>query len=125
MNSPSRPCRQRARFPVGYDLRELDENGNTKEGGITVEGAILMPSYIKVEEQKNLFNDAKVGDVITFNPKKAYPENDTEVSSLLKIEREAVADLESEFSFQITEIQRFKKHEPCPDFLRRRQDIPQ
>ena len=93
------------------DLRELDENGNTKEGGITVEGAILMPSYIKVDEQKNLFNDAKLGDVITFNPKKAYPENDTEVSSLLKIEREAVKDLESEFSFQITEIQRFKKHE--------------
>ena len=93
------------------DLRELDENGNTKEGGITVEGAIIMPSYIKVEEQKNLFNGAKLGDVITFNPKKAYPENDTEVSQLLKIEREAVKDLESEFSFQITEIQRFKKHE--------------
>ena len=47
------------------DLRELDENGNTKEGGITVEGAILMPSYIKVDEHKNLFNDAKLGDVIT------------------------------------------------------------
>ena len=93
------------------DLRELDENGNTKEGGITVEGAIMMPSYIKVEEQKNLFNDAKVGDVITFNPKKAYSDNDTEVSQLLKIEREAVKDLESEFSYQITEIQRFKKHE--------------
>ena len=93
------------------DLRELDENGNTKEGGITVEGAIMMPSYIKVEEQKNLFNDAKVGDVITFNPKKAYPDNDTEVSQLLKIEREAVKDLESEFSYQVTEIQRFKKHE--------------
>ena len=93
------------------DLRELDENGNTKEGGIAVEGAIMMPSYIKVEEQKNLFNDAKVGDVITFNPKKAYPDNDTEVSQLLKIEREAVKDLESEFSYQVTEIQRFKKHE--------------
>ena len=93
------------------DLRELDENGNTKEGGITVEGAIMLPSYIKVEEQKNLFNDAKVGDVITFNPKKAYPDNDTEVSQLLKIEREAVKDLESEFSYQVTEIQRFKKHE--------------
>ena len=93
------------------DIRELDAEGNTKEGGITVEGAVLMPSYIKVEEQKNLFNGAKLGDIITFNPKKAYPENDTEVSTLLKIEREAVADLESEFSFQITEIQRFKKHE--------------
>ena len=92
------------------DIRELDENGNTKEGGITVEGAILMPSYIKVDDQKNLFNGAKVGDIIAFNPKKAYPENETEVSSLLKIDREAVKDLESDFSFQVMEIQRFVKH---------------
>ena len=56
------------------DIRELDENGNTKEGGITVEGAVLMPEYIKVEDQKKLFDGAKLGDIITFNPKKAYPE---------------------------------------------------
>ena len=93
------------------DLRELDENGNTKEGGITVESAVLMPSYIKVDDQKNLFDGAKLGDIITFNPRKAYPDNDTEVSQLLKIERDAVKDMESEFSYQITEIQRFKKHE--------------
>ena len=93
------------------DLRELDENGNTKEGGITVEAAAMMPSYIKVDDQKKLFDGAKVGDIITFNPKKAYPENDTEVAQLLKIERDSVKDLESEFSYQITEIQRFKKHE--------------
>ena len=93
------------------DLRELDENGNTKEGGITVESAVLMPSYIKVDDQKKLFDGAKLGDIITFNPRKAYPDNDTEVSQLLKIERDAVKDMESEFSFQITEIQRFKKHE--------------
>ena len=93
------------------DLRELDENGNTKEGGIVVEGAVLMPSYIKVEEQKNLFADAKLGDIITFNPRKAYPENDTEVAQLLKIEREAAKDMTSDFSYQITEIQRFVKHE--------------
>ncbi len=93
------------------DLRELDENGNTKEGGITVEGALLMPSYIKVDEQKNLFGGAKLGDVITFNPRKAYPENDTEVANLLKIEREAAKDMTSDFTYQVTEIQRFKKHE--------------
>lgn len=93
------------------DLRELDENGNTKEGGITVESAVLMPSYIKVDDQKKLFDGAKLGDIITFNPRKAYPNNDTEVSQLLKIERDAVKDMESEFSYQITEIQRFKKHE--------------
>ena len=93
------------------DLRELDENGNTKEGGITVESAVLMPSYIKVDDQKKLFDGAKLGDIITFNPRKAYPDNDTEVSQLLKIERDAVKDMKSEFSYQITEIQRFKKHE--------------
>lgn len=93
------------------DLRELDENGNTKEGGITVESAVLMPSYIKVDDQKKLFDGAKLGDIITFNPRKAYPDNDTEVSQLLKIERDAVKDMESEFCYQITEIQRFKKHE--------------
>ena len=91
------------------DLRELDAEGNTKEGGITVEGAVLMPSYIKVDEQKNLFNNAKPGDIITFNPRKAYPEGEAEISALLKIDREVAKDLESNFSFQITEIQRFVK----------------
>ena len=93
------------------DIRELDAQGNTKEGGITVEGAVLMPEYIKVDDQKKLFEGAKLGDVITFNPKKAYPENDTEISSLLKIEREEAKGLTADFSYQITEIQRFKKHE--------------
>ena len=93
------------------DLRELDAEGNTKEGGITVEGAVLMPSYIKIDEQKNLFNNAKPGDIITFNPRKAYPEGEAEISALLKIDREVAKDLESNFSFQITEIQRFVKAE--------------
>ena len=93
------------------DLRELDENGNTKEDGITVEGAVLMPNYIKVEDQKKLFDGAKLGDIITFNPKKAYPESDVEVSSLLKMKKEEVADLTADFSFQITEISRYTKAE--------------
>lgn len=91
------------------DIRELDENGNTKEGGITVEGAVLMPEYIKVEDQKKLFDGAKLGDIITFNPKKAYPESDVEVYSLLKMKKEEVADLTADFSYQITEISRYVK----------------
>lgn len=93
------------------DLRELDDNGNTKEGGLTVEGAVLMPEYIKVDDQKKLFDGCKLGDIITFNPKKAYPESDIEVSSLLKIKKEEVADMNSDFSYQITEISRFVKAE--------------
>ena len=93
------------------DLRELDAEGNTKEGGITVEGAVLMPEYIKVDDQKKLFDGCKVGDIITFNPKKAYPESDVEVSSLLKIKKEEVAEMNSDFSYQITEISRYVKAE--------------
>lgn len=93
------------------DLRELDENGNTKEGSVTVDSAILMPLYIKDEEQKKLFDDAKPGDIITFNPRKAYAESDAEVAALLKISREEVAEHTGDFSYQVTEINHFQKHE--------------
>jgi len=93
------------------DLRELDETGSTKDGGITVEQAVLMPNYIKVEDQKKLFDGAKLGDIITFNPKKAYPNSDAEVASLLKMKKEEIADLSSDFSYQITEISRYTKAE--------------
>ena len=99
------------------DLRELDAEGNTKEGGITVEGAVLMPSYIKVDEQKDLFKGAKLGDIITFNPRKAYPTGEAEISALLKVEKEVAKELESDFSFQITEIQRYKKADLNQEFF--------
>ena len=89
------------------DLRELDENGNTLENGIVVEGAVLMPQYIKVDEQKKLFDNAKLGDIIIFNPREAYPNSDAEISSLLKIERNEVANHTGNFSYQITEISRY------------------
>ena len=90
------------------DIRQLDEKGNTLEGGITVEGGMIMPSYVKGEDEKKKFDGAKLGDIITFNPKKAYPDNDAEVASLLKTDKEAVKDLDSDFSFQITEIRHFQ-----------------
>jgi len=92
------------------DLRELDAEGNTLEGGITLSDVVLMPQYIKVDDQKKLFDGAKLGDIITFNPRKAYPENDAEVTSLLKIKKEEIADHEGDFSYQITEISRYVKH---------------
>ncbi len=90
------------------DMRELDEKGNTKEGGITTEGAMVMPAYIKADDQKKLFDGAKPGDIITFNPKKAYPDNDAEVAALLKVQKDDVKDLNSDFSYQITEIRHFE-----------------
>lgn len=92
------------------DLRELDENGNTKEGGIEVAEGTILPAYMKVDDQKALFQGCKVGDIITFNPKKAYPESTVELTSMLKITKEQAETLTSDFSFQVTEITRYQKH---------------
>jgi trigger factor len=86
------------------DLREID-------GTIEVADAVLMPQYMKVDDQKKLFDGCKVGDIITWNPRKAYPESDVEVSSLLKIEKDQVAEHTGDFTYQITEISRFVKAE--------------
>ncbi len=86
------------------DLREID-------GTIEVADAVLMPQYMKVDDQKKLFEGAKLGDIITWNPRKAYPESDVEVSSLLKIQKEDVKEHEGDFTFQITEISRYVKAE--------------
>lgn len=91
------------------DLRELGADGNAKEDGIVVEQAVMMPEYIKADDQKKLFDGAKVGSVITFNPKKAYPEGNVEIKSLLKISDEQVEALESDFTYLVTEISRFAK----------------
>ena len=92
------------------DLRQLDAKGNTLEGGLEVEGAIVMPSYVKGEDEKKKFDGCKPGDIITFNPKKAYPDNDAEVAALLKKTKDEVKDLDSDFSFQVTSISHFQPH---------------
>ena len=88
------------------DLREVG-----KEGGIGLSDVVLMPQYIKVDDQKKLFDACKLGDIITWNPRKAYPDNDAEVSAMLKIQKEEVKDHEGDFTFQVTEISRYVKHE--------------
>ena len=88
-------------------LAELDEQGNTKEGGIQVEGAVMMPSYMKNDEQKAIFVNAKVNDVLVFNPHAAWNGNPAELASLLKIDKEAAAEVKSNFSYQVEEITRF------------------
>lgn len=91
------------------DLRELDEQGNVKEGGLTVEAAVLMPSYIKEEGEKKKFDGAKLGDIITFNPRKAYA-SDVELASFLKVDKEQLKNYTGDFSYQVTEINRYQNH---------------
>ena len=77
------------------------------EEGINVREAVMMPAYMKNDEQKALFAGAKVGDVITFNPTTAFDGSEAELASLLKIEKSEVAAHAGEFTFTISEITRF------------------
>ena len=81
-------------------LAELDENGNT------IEGAVMMPTYMKNDDQKAIFNGAKTNTVLVFNPATAFDNNEAELASLLKIKKEEVANYKGNFSFQIEEITR-------------------
>ena len=98
-------------------LAQLDENGQPVEGGIVVENASLMPTYFKNDEQKALFNGAKVNDILVINPSKAYEGNEAEVSSLLKVKKDEVAQYTGDFSFQVNEISRFVPAEINQEFF--------
>ena len=91
------------------DMKELNADGSEKEGGIVKEGAVLMPEYIKVDDQKKLFKGLKRGQVVVFNPKKAFPESEIEVSSMLGISKEEAANVDSDFAFHVLEITRYAK----------------
>ena len=87
------------------------ENGAPKEGGIVVEKAIVMPMYIKNEEEKAKFIGAKKNSVIVFNPHKAFNGSEPEIASFLRVKKEQVAELTGDFSFEIKEITRHKNAE--------------
>ena len=92
-------------------LAELNADGTAKDGGIVVEGATLMPQYIKDAAQKKLFGKAKKGDVIKFNPAKAYEGNAIEISSLLNKKKEEVEGIDTDFSLTVQDITRFVEGE--------------
>ena len=63
-------------------------------------------SVMKDESIKKKFIGAKIGDHISFDMKKAFP-NETEIASILQIDKEKVSNLKDEFDFRINEISAF------------------
>lgn len=98
----------------------LNEDGTAPaENGIRVENGVLMPSYIKDQEEQAKFVGAKVGEQVVFNPGKAYEGNNAEIASLLKIEKDKIGVLPSLFSFQIEEVTRYKEADLNEDLFKK------
>lgn len=85
-------------------------NGKVNETGIKVQDATLTAAYMKDDAQKALFVGAKKGDVIVFNPAKAF-ENESEISSLLKVSKDAAKTIDADFQLKIESITRYHESE--------------
>lgn len=91
------------------ELLEMAD-GKVNESGLKVQDATMTAAYMKDDAQKALFIGAKKGDVITFNPAKAF-ESTTEISSLLKISKDAAKAIDADFQFTISGITRYHEAE--------------
>ncbi|MFO7828396.1 MAG: trigger factor [Bacteroidales bacterium] len=89
---------------------QLDEEGNILEDGIKTDDVRITIEYIKDNDIKATFAGKKVGDKVRFDVRKAYP-SDSEVASMLKIDKEKAQNITGDFEFQINQIQRFEKAE--------------
>ena len=96
---------------VKGNLKELDENGEPKENGITVENAVLLPTYLKNEDEKAKVLGAKLNSTVIFNPFKAYEGAEVELASFLNVKKEEVNIYTGDFSYEINNISRFKAAE--------------
>lgn len=100
------------RYGTYQDVDEVQENdivrGNIKENkedGISKEDAVIYPRYLKDEEIKKQFLGLKKGGNVVFNPMKAF-DSETEVASLLGIDKETAKQLTTDFTFTVTTISR-------------------
>jgi trigger factor len=93
---------------------QLDDQGAELEDGIKAEQVVIAIDLMKDEAIKAEFIDKKAGDVLVFDPIKAY-ENKHEVSHMLNISHEAAETLSGNFSFTIVEVLRFEKAEPTQE----------
>ena len=85
-------------------------DGKVNEEGLKVDDAVLTPFYMKDADQKALFANAKKGDKVVFNPMKAF-ENESEISSMLKISKDEAHTMTSDFQMEIQSITRYHESE--------------
>jgi trigger factor len=92
------------------DFTQIDSEGKTVEEGITSENVAISLEYMADEDSKKKFIGAKKGDVIVFNPSKAFA-NKSDLASMLNISKDDAENLDSDFQFKITEITKFTNAE--------------
>lgn len=97
-------------------IRQIDAEGNIAENGIYAEDTSFSIEIIKDKKIKDKFVGARIKDVINFDIKKAFT-NDQEIASILYINKDDVPALSSDFQFTLNEISRFENAELNQEFF--------
>jgi trigger factor len=82
------------------ELKQLDSNDQPLEGGVHADEATLSVQIIKDDKIRTKFLGLKKGDNLIVDLKKAFP-SDVEIASMLKLEKEKVAELHEIFWSQL------------------------
>jgi trigger factor len=97
---------------------QLNDAGEEIENGIRPNDVLVAIDMIKDDEIKNSFVGKKSGDVVVFDPVKAF-EDRHEIKHMLKIKQDQADALNSNFSFTINEILKFEKAELNEDVFKK------
>ena len=89
---------------------EMTPEGTVKDNGIVTSESSIYLEFMKDEDIKKEIMGLKQNDVITFNLRKAYP-NEIELATILHKKKEEVADIDSDFQMTIAAISKFQKAE--------------
>jgi trigger factor len=87
-------------------IEAIDNDGNVRPEGPSVEDTSLGIDIIKDKNIKKEFTGKSIGDSIDFDLKKAYP-NDTEIAGILHKKKEEIENLEGNYRFTVNDISRF------------------
>jgi len=93
-----------------HDHEHSHDHDHDEEDGhhhpVHAHGALIYIKTIGSEEVKKMFLGASVGDKLVFNPNIAFP-NETDRASLLKVSKEQLSEIDTDFEFTINEVSRF------------------
>lgn len=102
---------------LGGELVQLGEDGNLKEGGLSVKTSIAINTLgLKTIQKK--FIGKSVGDAVDFPIQKAF-KNATDLASMLHIAKEEAEKLEGDFRFTIESISHIEAAELNEDLYKK------
>ena len=99
-------------------VAELNSEGNVAENAIVNENVLLSLKYFNDDETRQKLIGAKKDDIFVINPKITF-ENAADRANILGVKKEDVENITSDFSLQITEIQKFVEAELNEDFFQK------